>query len=76
MTKRAPKMPEVENINPIIAPILEKGRRVGFVTHQEILQVLPNPEKKIALIDELCDLLQKNGIEMKEGTSILRSALE
>lgn len=76
MTKRAPKMPEIENINPIIAPILEKGRRVGFVTHQEILQVLPNPEKKIALIDELCDLLQKNGIEMKEGTSILRSALE
>ena len=76
MTKKVPKMPVAEKINPIIAPLIEKGRRVGFVTHQEIMQLVPQPEKKTALIDELCDILQRNGIEMKEGSGLLKSVLD
>ena len=50
--------------------VLDKGKQIGFITFQEILQIFPEPQKKIAQIDLLYDELHREGVEIKEGRKI------
>ena len=76
MKRAIPSPPKEIPLTPDLDSLIDKGRRMGFVTHQEVLQVMPEPEKKIALLDQFIDVLQRHGIELKEGRSILQSALD
>lgn len=51
--------------------LLEKGRSSGFVTHQEIMQTIAYPEKKIALLDALYDEFSLQAIDVLEGKKLL-----
>lgn len=51
--------------------LIEKGSQFGFITFQEILQVHPNIEDDIALVDRLFELLSGRGIEVRESKSLL-----
>ncbi len=54
-------------------PLLEKGKRRGFVTQSEILYFFPEIEKDINGLDELYETLEKMGIEVKETKELLES---
>ncbi|MFC1626836.1 RNA polymerase sigma factor RpoD [Patescibacteria group bacterium] len=49
--------------------LLKKGKSSGFVTQDDILIVIPNPENHIEKLDELYDNLQKAGVDVFETTS-------
>jgi RNA polymerase primary sigma factor len=44
--------------------VLEKARRQGSISVDEILQLLPNAERDVALLDEIMDDLLDAGIEL------------
>jgi len=56
--------------SPKMENVLDKGKQIGFITFQEILQIFPEPQKKIAQIDLLYDELHREGVEIKEGRKI------
>lgn len=73
MAKRAIKMP-VDNrirMSPEIEKIISKGSLHGFVTEQEIMQAIPNPEEHIAILDELYDVFFEKGIQVMEKRKLI-----
>jgi len=50
---------------------LEKGRERSFVTFSEILSFFPEVEKDVDGLDELYQLLESRGIEVKEAREFL-----
>ena len=67
-----PKEQKFKNIrlSPEMEKVLDKGKQIGFITFQEILQIFPKPQKKIAQIDLLYDELHREGVDIKEGRKI------
>ncbi|MEK7459704.1 MAG: sigma-70 family RNA polymerase sigma factor [Patescibacteria group bacterium] len=51
--------------------LIEKGRKRGFVTYDEILKSFPNVENNILLLDELYEKLSVSGIDVLEGGNLL-----
>ncbi len=76
--KKIKPLPEKETLilSDQLENLLAKGQRDGFVTYQEILQVMPNPEANSVLADALFYRLFKQGIEVRDPSSILKQALE
>jgi len=73
MAKRAIKMP-VDNrvrMSPEIEALIAKGEVQTFVTEQEILQVIQNPEKDIKVLDQLYDVLFDKGIQVLAKKSLI-----
>jgi len=60
--------------SPEIELLISKGRSAGFVTYQEILQSIPEPEKKLKVIDSLYNYFQVHGIDVKEARKLLEVA--
>lgn len=54
-----------------INTLIEKGRSHGFVTYQEILQVCPEPEKSLSLMDVFFDELYNQGIDVRQAKKLL-----
>jgi len=54
-------------------PLIDKGRERGFVTYSEILYAFPEVEKDINGLEKLYDVLEKQGIEIKEAKEFLSS---
>jgi len=46
--------------------VIEKGKAHGYVTMRELLQVFPNAEDEVLMIDEVFDYLISHGIEIQE----------
>jgi len=44
--------------------ILIKGKEQGFITQQELIQLIPNVEKKVELLDKLYETLFELGVEV------------
>lgn len=73
MPKRKP-IPKIEKTSIAELPLkvqelVEKGRMIGFITYNEILQALPEAEsstKEVVLLDYLFDLFFKEGIDIRE----------
>jgi RNA polymerase primary sigma factor len=57
--KDSPYTPEVERL-------LQKGKEQGFVTQQEVAQVIPDAEDNIEELDELYAALLENGVELTD----------
>ena len=75
-----PPVDRRRRIRPTILPLdvpdelkdlIQKGKAHGFVTFQEILQVISEPEKNLALVDEMYNLLLKIGIEVRAAKRLL-----
>jgi RNA polymerase primary sigma factor len=47
--------------------LLEKGRSEGFITHDQILELVPQPEAHLAEIEELYAEAEENGIEVLDA---------
>jgi len=58
-----------------IVNLLDKGRSSGFITYQEIMQVLGNPEDNLELVDGLYNILINEGIEVRQPQKILTNIL-
>jgi RNA polymerase primary sigma factor len=76
--KKIKPLPEKETLilTDQLENLIAKGQRDGFVTYQEILQVMPNPETNSSLADALFYRFFKQGIEIRDPTPILKQALE
>jgi len=75
MAKKIVHIPKEEiNVPLKVRYLIKKGRDLGFVTYQEILQALPEVEKDISLADTLLDYFQQRGIEVIDSKEILSSA--
>ena len=44
--------------------LVKKGKQQGFVTHQELLKVMPNIEGDLILLDEVYSLFMDVGVEI------------
>jgi len=73
MAKRAIKMPVDLRVRlaPELERLITKGELHGFVTEQEIIQAIPEPEKNISLLDQLYSTFFEKGIQVTERASIL-----
>jgi len=51
--------------------MIEKGKKRGFVTYDEIIKIFPDIENNILFLDELYDRLSVAGIDILEGGNLL-----
>src|SRR3989344_3557973 len=51
--------------------LIEKGRKRGFITYDEILKTFPDIENNIAFLDELYEKFSVAGIDILEGGNLL-----
>ncbi len=51
--------------------LLEKGRKRGFVTYDEILKTFPDIENNILFLDELYEKFSAAGVDVLEGGNLL-----
>ncbi len=51
--------------------LIEKGRKRGFITYDEILKTFPNIENDILFLDELYEKFNIAGIDVLEGGNLL-----
>lgn len=54
-----------------VQALLEKGREHGFVSQNEIFQLIEHPESKIPILDLVADYCQEFGIEIRPAPKIL-----
>ena len=52
-----------------VADIIKKGRDQGFLTQDDILEIFPDPEKRIAELDDLYDRLLSESIDVFESVT-------
>lgn len=51
--------------------LIEKGKKRGFVTYDEILKTFPNIEEDVFFLDELYEKLSSVGVDVLEGGNLL-----
>ncbi|HPL01500.1 MAG TPA: RNA polymerase sigma factor RpoD [bacterium] len=72
-------MEEPLTFAPEVNQLLEKGKAHGFVNVREMLQVFPDAEEDISMLDEVFDYLLSHGVEIKEedeSVSILGNIID
>lgn len=62
---------KAENLNRIANELIEKGRKRGFITYDEILKTFPDIENNILFLDELYEKFGTAGIDVLEGGNLL-----
>src|SRR3989344_1801105 len=58
---------KAENLNRMSNELIEKGRKRGFITYDEILKTFPDIENNILFLDELYEKFGVAGIDVLEG---------
>ena len=51
--------------------LIEKGKKTGFITYDEILKSFPTIEQDILFLDELQQKIEEAGVEVIEGGNLL-----
>jgi len=51
--------------------IIEKGKKRGFITYDEIIKIFPDIENNIIFLDELYEKLSVAGVDVLEGGNLL-----
>ncbi|MES3031895.1 MAG: sigma-70 family RNA polymerase sigma factor [Patescibacteria group bacterium] len=59
------------NLARISSELIEKGRKRGFITYDEILKTFPDIENNILFLDELYEKFAVAGIDVLEGGNLL-----
>src|SRR3989344_5609007 len=62
---------KVQELNHIAGELIEKGRKRGFITYDEILKIFPDIENNIFFLDELYEKFGVAGIDVLEGGNLL-----
>ncbi|PIR68164.1 RNA polymerase sigma factor RpoD [Candidatus Nomurabacteria bacterium CG10_big_fil_rev_8_21_14_0_10_35_16] len=62
---------KVEELDRLSGELIEKGRKRGFITYDEILKTFPNIENNIFFLDELYEKFSVAGIDILEGGNLL-----
>ncbi len=62
---------KVENLAHTSNELIEKGRKRGFITYDEILKTFPDIENNILFLDELYEKFAIAGIDVLEGGNLL-----
>src|SRR3989338_3353569 len=62
---------KAENLARISNELIEKGRKRGFITYDEILKTFPDIENNILFLDELYEKFSIAGIDVLEGGNLL-----
>ncbi|HWA32046.1 MAG TPA: sigma-70 family RNA polymerase sigma factor [Candidatus Paceibacterota bacterium] len=60
-----------ERLARIADELVEKGRKRGFITYDEILKTFPDIENNIMFLDELYEKFSAAGIDVLEGGNLL-----
>ena len=75
-----PKKEEVLEFSDEVNKLLLKGRSHGYISMQEMLQAVPEPEENLNDLDQAFDYMYRKGIEFKEEEEkprgIIASVLE
>ncbi|MBI3261116.1 sigma-70 family RNA polymerase sigma factor [Candidatus Berkelbacteria bacterium] len=58
-------------LTPALTTLIEKGRQVGFITYQEILQAVPEAEEHIPLVDLFFNEVYRIGLDVRTATRLL-----
>ena len=61
-------MPTLLKDSPLVAKLLEKGKKEGYVTQEEVLEYFPEAEEDIQKLDDLYTLLIEEGVDVFETT--------
>ena len=59
-----PSDDDLKSLPEEVKHLIKKGREQRYVTHQEIMKVVPNAEKNVDLLDEIYTLLVNLGIQV------------
>ena len=59
-----PTEEDLAKFPPAVKHLIKKGREQRYVTHQEIMAVVPNAEENVDLLDEIYTLLTDLGIQV------------
>ena len=62
---------ELQKFPPAVKHLIKKGREQRYVTHQEIMAVVPNAEENVDLLDEIYTLLTDLGIQVIDVKDVL-----
>ncbi|MBY0376354.1 sigma-70 family RNA polymerase sigma factor, partial [Patescibacteria group bacterium] len=62
---------KAEELNRTSNELIEKGRKRGFITYDEILKTFPDIENNIFFLDELYEKFSVAGIDVLEGGNLL-----
>lgn len=67
---------KADNLTQISYILIEKGRKRGFITYDEILKTFPDIENNIFFLDELYEKFAVAGIDVLEGGNLLNLDLD
>src|SRR3989344_2737989 len=71
LAKRIPAGKKAEELLRLSEVLIEKGRKRGFITYDEILKTFPDIENNILFLDELYEKLSEASIDVLEGGNLL-----
>ena len=66
-----PTEEDLKKFPPDVRHLIKKGREQRYVTHQEIMSVVPNAEMNVDLLDEIYTLLVDLGIQVIDVKDVL-----
>src|SRR3990167_2695452 len=69
--KRVSASKKAENLSRLADALIEKGKKRGFITYDEILKTFPDIENNILFLDELYEKFAVIGIDILEGGNLL-----
>ena len=67
---------KAEEMNRLANILIEKGRKRGFITYDEILKTFPDIENNILFLDELYEKFSVASIDVLEGGNLLNLDLD
>jgi RNA polymerase primary sigma factor len=54
-------------VSPAVGGLLDKGREEGFITHDQILELIPQPEQNLDAVENLYAEAQESGVEVLDS---------
>ena len=63
----ATRLDDGEPTNAIVEDLLNKGRTEGFITHDQILEAIPQPEANLGAVEELYAAAEESGVEVLDA---------
>src|SRR3989344_4980951 len=69
--KSSSALKKAENLSRLSLELIEKGRKRGFITYDEILKTFPDIENNILFLDELYEKFGQASIDVLEGGNLL-----
>ena len=65
--RSAKKTASGNGISPAVGGLLDKGREEGFITHDQILELIPQPEQNLDAVENLYAEAQESGVEVLDA---------